>query len=86
MIDVNDGVDSTEDHIKAAKAYLLKASSRSGQTMYVLLLLCHGCHASYTSLFDEPVLPLNNIIFLVIVTLNVFHITANVYSCICIKV
>lgn len=38
MIDVNDGVDSTEDHIKAAKAYLLKASSRSGQTMYVLSL------------------------------------------------
>lgn len=81
MIDVNDGVDSTEDHIKAAKAYLLKASSRSGQTMYVLLL-CHA--ASYTSLFDEPVLALNNIIFLVIVTLNVFHITSNVYSCICI--
>ena len=82
MIDVNDGVDSTEDHIKAAKAYLLKASSRSGQTMYVLLLY----HASCTSLFEEPVLALNDIIFLVIVTLNVFHITANVYSCICIKV
>ena len=39
MVEVNDGVDSTEDHIKAAKAYLLKASSRSGQTMYVLYVI-----------------------------------------------
>ena len=39
MVEVNDGVDSTEDHIKAAKAYLLKASSLSGQTMYVLYVI-----------------------------------------------
>lgn len=30
----NDGIDSKEDHIQAAKAYLLKASTNSGLTMY----------------------------------------------------